>query len=42
MYKALSTFKKTTLKGRTYNKHDPKKIGSKISHSNLVSKFDQI
>lgn len=40
--KTLNTFKKTTLKAGTDNKHDPKKIGSKINHSNLVSKFDQI
>ncbi len=40
--KTLNTFKKTTLKGGTDNKHDPKKFGSKINHSNLVSKFNQI
>ncbi len=40
--KILNTFKKTTLKGGTYNKHDPKKFGSKINHSNLVSKFGQM
>jgi hypothetical protein len=29
-------------KGGTCNKHDPKKFGFKINHSNVVSKFDQI
>ncbi len=40
--KTLNTFKKTTLKGRTGNKHDPKNFASKMNHSNVVSKFDQI
>lgn len=40
--KILNTFNKTTLKGGTDNKHDPKKFGSKINHLNLVSKFGQI